>query len=194
MVAGFALSDLINSKYLSQHPRWRKLLLFPGIFVGLITLDGYPLQEVPMAAVQPAYSDLRRELGPCGAGMAFPFYSPFVNEASSYVFTQRMRGSDCAVLNLAANTNRIAFLTKKFPPDLAFLNSLQTASGGEKVAFDLERIARCVPLTWIVFDHAVSPTWAGKFCDRLGWKMTAEFVCIAPDRTRQLVNYPEKCL
>jgi hypothetical protein len=182
MIAGFFLASEI---------RWRKLIYFPGVFP-LLMVAGYPplTQDMPMAPIRPAFSELQRDHGACGAGLYFPFVSFYQASSLEYILLQRLRGSDCAILNALMAKPRVAFLTRKFPPSVAYLNQLPQ---DQTTVATLERYARCVPLTWIIFDPAVSTQWRDDVCRRLGWKMNPDLSCISPTKGAPLQRYPDEC-
>jgi hypothetical protein len=169
---------------------WRKVLLWPGALAALFLLDYPPIQEMPMAQMAPVYQSLLRQHGECGLGMAFPFFSPYFAMNVMYNFTQKMRGSDCPILNAMSNLERTRWLTNHFPPNDEFLRSL---SSRPQVADQLEKIVKCVPLNWIAFHPATPAPWAADFCRRLGWTMNPDLSCIAPNKNRSLQKYPESC-
>jgi hypothetical protein len=107
-----------------------------------------------------------------------------------YILLQRMRGSDCAILNAMFSVPRVSFLTKQFPPSLEYLRQLPH---DEKSTELLEKFARCVPLTWIIFDPAVDAGWRERACARLGWKMNPDLSCISPDKGAPLKRFPDDC-
>jgi len=182
---------MLTGLFLSSKVKWRKWVLLPGVFP-LLMIAGYPplLQNIPMAQVRPVYTELQRDRGGCGAGLYFPFVNSYALTDLNYHFMQRMRGSDCVILNAMSTPKRLQYLLGKFPPDLAYLNRLPT---DEETPRNLELLARCVPLTWIAFDPGVPALWREQMCRRLGWNMNADLTCIAPDKTLPLQRFPDEC-
>ncbi len=182
MMTGFLLASNI---------RWRKWLQYPGVFPALMIM-GYPplVQDMPMAPMRPKIQSLQRDQGACGAGLYFPFMNQYVVNVPFYQYIQRMRGSDCAVLNTMLNKSRVSFLLQKFPPSIEYLNALP---GESATVQNLERLARCVPLTWIVFDAAVPKGWREQTCHQLGWTMYPDLSCVAPNKGAPLQRFPDEC-
>ena len=182
MIAGF---------FLSANLKWKKVILFPGAFALLMVLDYPPLQQMPMSPIAPVYSALQREKGPCGTGMGFPFFNSYTSQSAQYMFTQRMRGSDCPSLNQLQSVDRLNWLISHFPPDSDFIASLKVRP---EVAEAVVKIANCVPLNWIVFHEVTPRDWAEVLCQRLGWQFYSDMSCVAAQKGRPLQNYPENCL
>lgn len=183
---------MISGFLLASKMRWRRILQLPGVFPAIM-IAGYPplVQSMPMAAIRPAITELQREHGACGAGLYFPYVSFYQASNIEYNLLQRMRGSDCAILNALFDINRVTYLTRKFPPTLDYLRQLPTDTHS---ADELERLARCVPLTWIVFDPAVPVEWGQNLCRRLGWVLDPKIPsCISPNKDAPLKRFPDEC-
>ncbi|MGZ3722558.1 MAG: hypothetical protein ACXVA9_06490 [Bdellovibrionales bacterium] len=182
---------MITGFFLSSQIKWRKLLQYPGVFP-LIMIAGYPplAQNMPMASIRPAFTELQRENGACGAGLYFPYASFYQASNLEYVLLQRMRGSDCSILNALMAKPRVAFLTSKFPPSMDYLRQLPQ---DQMTPALLEKFARCVPLTWIIFDPAVPQDWREGICRRLGWQMNPSLSCISPNKGAPLQRFPDDC-
>jgi hypothetical protein len=180
MMTGFLLSSTI---------RWRKYLLYPGVFPALM-IAGYPplVQNIPLAPVRPAFTALQN--GTCGAGLYFPFVNGNFDAIDLYHVMQRMRGTDCAVLNNMSTPSRIAYLAELFPPRMDYINRLPY---DQKTVSELERLVHCVPLSWIVFDPAVVKDWREEMCRRLGWRLNPDLSCVSPNKGAPISTYPEAC-
>jgi len=183
MIVGFFLAGKI---------RWRKLVYLPGVFP-LLMVAGYPplVQNMPMAPIRPPYTELLRDKGECGAGMYFPFVSFYQAGNIEYILLQRMRGSDCKILNAMMNVNRVKFLLQRFPPAYDYLRQLDHDQ--TRTAETLERYARCVPLTWLIFDGATPQQWREDLCHRLGWTLYPDLTCVSPNKGQPLQRYPDDC-
>jgi hypothetical protein len=182
MLTGFLLASKV---------RWRKLLQIPAVFPAIM-IAGYPplIQNMPMAPIRPALSELQRENGACGAGMYFPFVSYYQASNLEYQLLQRLRGSDCAILNALMNVKRVTFLTQRFPPSMSYLHQLPVDRATPEL---IEKFARCVPLTWIVFDPAVPKDFRDEMCRRLGWQMNPSLSCVSPNKGTPLQRFPDEC-
>ena len=185
MIVGFLLSQKVKKW------KWQKYFLYPGALLAIFALDYFPLQTMPMAQVMPAYDVLKRENGPCEVGMAFPYINAQVTALDTYIMFQRMRGTDCKVLNEIKRKNQLQFMTNKFPPDMNFVKNLPQ---NDNAAEELEKLARCMPLNWILFLEPIPPAWAQNVCDRLGWKLFPDKICSAPVRNKPMQKLPTDCL
>ncbi len=175
--------------FLAKSGVWKKRWI-PWVFAALVLIDYFPLQGMPMAPVHPAYAELHREHGRCGPGLFFPFINPWTSAQEHYELLQRMRGSDCVILNQMSDSQKVQSLIRRFPPNARFVSLLNAQPA---VAIDLERLARCMPLNWIVFHPQVPINWALDICRNLGWTLSGE-VCVSPTRNHPVLNSLEKCL
>lgn len=185
MIAGLYIANL------PEKSKWRKAWLLPGLFPLVMVLDYFPLIPMPLAPVQPAYASLARTTGACGPGMFFPFVNGFFEQISHYTMMQRLRGTDCTVLNNMRNIPEVEVVLRRFPPIPAFMNDV---GKNPTIPETIERLANCVPLNWIAFHPAVSRDFAAQTCQRLKWTLHEDGTCIAPDKTRKLRNLPSRCL
>ncbi len=182
---------MLAGLYLSRLQFGRRWIHLPGVLATLMVLDYYPVQAMPTARVYPAYTDLGRDTGECGVGLAFPYVNPnFYAPVQGYYLMQRLRGSDCPSLNFTSTMSRSRWLAELFPPTDEFLASLTTSQVAQN---QLLTLAHCVPLNWIAFHQAVPTDWARAVCGTLGWTLTSDGLCLPPKRTRLLVRYPEQC-
>jgi hypothetical protein len=188
MMAGLVLNEI----KLRRFARW---LLIPGLLPALVIIELPPLlQAMPMAPIRPRYESLARENGSCGIGLHFPVTNFDFFEVHHYHFIQRMRGSDCIILNNDQTRAPELALLNRFPLVPDFLKALNDPLDGPKIAASLESLVRCIPLNWIAFDPATSPAWRESFCQRLNWKLNSELVCIGPSLDAPLTNQPSECL
>ena len=179
MIAGYLLN------------RQRKWILSAAVFPVLLFAEYPPLaRQVPMAAVRPAYTELQREKGSCGAGMYFPFVSFYAEVQRYYNLYQQMRGSDCLILNGMSTHQRLFVMINKFPPAAEFI---QTLSRRPEVQHDLAKLAECVPLTWIAFAPEIPVQWTAETCAKLGWKLNSDLTCVRPEKNLPLKKMPDEC-
>ncbi len=188
--AHFALLMIVGL-FLSQQRWFHKSKWAPPVFALAVLLDYAPVQEVTMAAIRPAYTRLQRDGGPCGQGMFFPYINQWNTSIEYYAGLQKMRRSDCPILNAISDPKKAAALVNKFPPAERYLLNVHQIPGA---ADDLVRFAQCVPLNWIAFHEATSPVFAQDVCRRLGWTFNDDFSCIAPDKNRAQQGPLERCL
>ncbi len=184
MITGYFLAS-------RQSFRIKNWLLVPAVFPALMVLDYPPLvQNMPMAKIAPAFSQLKKPGEICGTGMYFPFISAWTDVAF-YHFLQRLRGTDCAALNGTSSPAQIRWMTERFPPNTEFLRSL---GGAPAVADALLRMAHCVPLHWIVFDPAVPEGFRRLACEKLGWTIYPDLTCVDPKPHRPFEKWPDRCI
>lgn len=181
---------LICGFFLAQSTRFAKTRWMPWALVALFFVDYLPLRRPPMAPIAPAYAELNRSKGACGTGIFFPFINPWTVSVEHYMMLQKMRGSDCAMLNQMTDPKKVMPLIYKFPPSGDFIASL---SNNEAAKLSLINLARCVPLTWIAFHPAVASNWANKICSELGWQFFPDLTCISPVKGAPQAKQPELC-
>jgi hypothetical protein len=187
----FSLLMLAGTFVSSLTGRWGKLLSKGFVLPALMVVDYPPvIDPMPMASIRPAYSALQRSAGGCGAGMYFPFLNPYENLGVHYAFIQRMRGSDCVILNEMTDPKHFQGLSRWFPPTLNYLDQLPTDT---QSSYRLQQLAKCVPLTWLAFDPAVNAAWATDTCQKLGWKMNADGTCVSGDKGQAMQKFPDEC-
>lgn len=186
MITGYLFASAAASK-----AKWRNWLLLPGVFPALMILDYPPMvQQMPMAPIRPVFTELTPVGTECGTGLYFPFISPNT-DVPYYAFMQRLRGTNCRSLNAIADPAQNQWMTQLFPPTMELIQILNTEP---RVAQALEKIIRCVPLSWIVFDPVVDAGWRQGVCDRLGWKLNPDLTCVDPAEHRPYAQRPDRCL
>lgn len=184
MITGYLLTAATNAK-------WKKWLLFPGVFPALMILDYPPLfQKMPMAEVRAPFAQLSPVGGSCETGMYFPFFNPNT-DVPYYYFMQRLRGTDCRALNGLADLAQNQYLANMFPPSMELIKILNSEP---RIAQNLIRMAKCIPLNWIVFDPVVDPQWRQSVCDQLGWKMNPDLSCVDPGAHKPFAMRPDRCM
>ncbi len=169
--------------------RWRQWLLLPGALLVLFIVDYLPLNTVPMAPIFPAFSELHRDKGRCETGLVFPFINPYATGVNYYFYAQRMRGSDCKIINATARRPEIQLLLNTFPPDINFLRNLTP-----QVADKVTKLVECMPLNWLVFLEPTPRPFAESICQRLGWKLSSDLTCTGPSRDKPMQRLPSQCL
>ena len=197
MIAGAVLHTLAhrfsfkNKKLL----RLQKFVLLPGVLPALVIFELPPLlQKLPLAPIRPRMESLARERGSCGPGLHFPVTNFDYFEVHHYHFIQQMRGSDCVILNNDQTRGPELAMLNRFPYHPQFFKALNDPIEGPRIADQLEKFARCVPLTWIAFDAATSPAWREDLCRRLGWRLHTDLACTADSLASPLKNSAEECL
>ncbi len=186
----FSLLMLVGM-YISN-ARWVKKAKWIGpALAGLIIVDYVPIQKMPMAVIAPAYTLLQRDSGACGQGMAFPYINQWNTSLEYYVLLQRMRKSDCAILNSIGDRKKVSLLLNKFPPSGEYLAQVERSPSA---AIEVQRFARCVPLNWIVFHPYTPKRWALEVCSSLGWSFSEDMSCISPVKNRPQEKEFDLCL
>ena len=123
--------------------------------------------------------------------MFFPYINPWTVGLDHYGMVQRMRGSDCPILNQMSDPKKVSALLNVFPPSGDLIERL---SKSEIHTLRLRRLAECLPLNWLVFHPAVPEPWAVSACHRLGWRYFADGSCVAPIRDRPVKGNVLDCL
>jgi hypothetical protein len=189
MICGLGLARIARGQI--KPSRWRRLLTAPAVLPILMLLDYPPLlQAMPMSPVRPAYAELQRDRGACGAGFYFPFADFERDQVLNYHFYQRLRGSDCQILNGMSTPSRLRQMEALFPVDTGYLSALDH---NLVVTDQITRLVRCVPLSWIAFDPHTPRFWAMNLCRGLGWHLNDDLTCVAPDHSHPLERYPDEC-
>jgi hypothetical protein len=170
----------------------KRFLLLPAVFPLLMLIDYPPfLQNVPMVPMRPRYAALQRDKGACGAGMYFPFVSNSQLSVLYYQFLQQLRGTDCVTLDSTSDVKNLYLLGARFPATMDFLTGLDK----NLVAADqLNRLARCVPLSFIAFDPHVPEGWRQKVCGQMGWTLNPDLTCVSPQKGQPLQRMPDECI
>lgn len=182
ILAGLLLNALARR---SSRGTWL-IALFPV----LVIADYPPVGEMPMAKMREAYTNLQRSSGACEVGLYFPYIHPEYTSVAFYHFQQKLRGSDCQYLNGLLSPQRSQWLWQRFPATPEFVKSLPT---NLTARIQLLKVARCVPLNFIVFAPAVPQDWAADVCRELGWALSPDGSCVAQKKNRQLQRYPDEC-
>jgi hypothetical protein len=178
-----AVGFLLSTKF-----KWRKLL---AAFPLLMVVDYTPMMAMPMAPIYPRYEALQREKGECGVGIQIPFINPYSTPLDSYLFSQRLRGSDCLPLNISLSKDRLVWLWSQFPATSEFVTKV---SQSPEILNRLDKLVSCVPLSWIIFHPAIDPRIGAQVCQRLGWNYHSDQTCVAPATfARKYQRPPESC-
>lgn len=171
--------------------RFIRLLASAGV-LPLLALGELPplLNDMPVARIVP-----QRDRGSeaCGLGLYFPYVSGGWALTEYYSFLQSMRGSRCQIINAPApiSSPRDPLFMTYMPLSTEILQAIQ--SDQPELKAGLVRLARCVPLEWIVFDPRVPEHWARELCGQLGWQMPALDTCRSQERGRAMIRLPEAC-
>ncbi|MBX3022828.1 MAG: hypothetical protein KF799_14230 [Bdellovibrionales bacterium] len=185
MITGIWLSSSLAGERLR---RWAAL---PALLAVMVVLEYPPLwQTVRMAEIAPPYATLARDKGACGTGMYFPLVSNHMGSIVYYRFLQRTRGSDCHMLNSFADLKRLSYITNLFPPTGEYLANL---AGDMITPIRLQKLAQCVPLSFVAFDPAVPIHLVSDYCKNLGWLLTEDRLCVSPQKGVPLAKFPDQC-
>lgn len=188
---GFHFSVLMIVGLGLNQARFAKKIWFFPLFLTLVFVDYFPVQRMPMASVHPRYAELQREKGECGTGMLFPYVNQWNTSLEYYVFLQKMRGSDCSIINSIGSKTKAVSLINKFPPSAEYLMNVQRIPG---LVEGLVQFTNCLPLSWLVFHEATPRGFAIDVCRQLGWQLHDDMTCVGPERKREMQNALNKCL
>jgi hypothetical protein len=181
-------------KWQPKDSLWARRFALPFVIPLLAVVDFPPfMNDMPVWPVMPAYEKLTgRGSEPCGYGMYFPYVSPQHELLEMYTFVQRMRGTQCRILNGAQVEARNAKLLRNFAYVPKIFEMIK--AGDRTIAQRLVQLARCVPMEWIAFSRDLPPHYGPEVCATLGWEWTAPDVCRAKERGVPLASLPENCL
>ena len=163
--------------------RW--LIVLP--MIAILELPPF-LQGMRVFPVRPRLQSLSTES--CGTGMYYPYVAGNWGVLQSYYFQQEMRESRCGILNRVWPTEFSERMYQRMGLTTDRLNAIN--SGRDGVNEDLKHFAKCVPLSWIVFDPQTSAAARIGLCTELGWQMTEPRVCKGPNLP--LVRKPAECI
>lgn len=182
------------SSWRPQSNKWARRMALPVVLPIIAIVDLPPaLNKMPVSPVLPAYSALTGpQSTPCGYGMYFPYVSTNHALREMYYFIQRMRGSECKIINGGQVETRNSLLLRNF----AHVQKLfeQVNLGNPAIPQRLVQLARCVPLEWLVFDERLPSAFGPDVCQQLGWEWHAPDVCRDRTRGKELKTLPEDCL
>lgn len=190
MLVGFWLTEVWNKKSSRRWGRWA-ICLLPLL---MVAEDPPLVQGMPMSPVRPAFAELQPSAGPCGVGLYVPFVNDDVMPAIYYHFQQRLRGSDCTYLNAFNGFSpEASALLRVLPPTPEFIHDI---TRNLIVKDQLLHLARCTPLSWMVFDESLPQDWAERTCHDLGWHVATSDprLCLSPLKGAPMVNSPSQCL
>jgi hypothetical protein len=163
------ISGLLIKNYL-ETKAWTKFRKDLGVFLfSIIVFFELPplLQDMPLSKVDPNYKDLE-SLENCGVGVRLPYISLKYEDLRYLSFLQRMRETDCRILNSSIHNS----LDKKLYQNFSKFNF-------KKSQFDkLKKFGDCSKLNWIVFGLPVTQNEAEKICNQLSWEMKNDGVCV----------------
>jgi hypothetical protein len=187
MVAGLWLSK-------AAPERWRRWAALPLLLPALVVAEDPPFwSQARMAPVAPAFSELSREHGDCGVGMYFPFINIDVGQVMFYQFLARQRGTNCTSLNALPRGPQAQAAVEAFPATSEFVGAL---ARDLVTPLRLQKLVRCIPLSFVVFDPVVPRELAQSYCTGFGpgWRLFDDGVCSSPQRGAPLVHTPDECL
>lgn len=188
LAAGIFLHWFLTTKEF----KLKKWLIVPGVLPFLMLLDFPPLMNLmPTARILPAYQSLQNRKE-CGVGVHFPYVSNSWGLSEFYYFLQRLRGTNCQVLNANATSDRDLFLLNKIPLHPQFFSGI--TSDNPQLKSQIVKLFECIGLDWIVFDQRVPASWRQSVCQRLGYTLTEETLCLSPQPKKGIMRLPEQCL
>lgn len=186
LVAGLALKNWLSLQKAENMKRAGALL-----FVVLILLELPPLfQPMPMSRIMPRLAPLV-EPRECGVGMTYPYVSNMHYLMEFYQFVQRMRGSRCPFINANTPGETNTVMVQNFGVPIVMQN---LGANPQLLTHKLTRFARCVPLSWVVFDPLLGFEEAKGLCDQLGWTLTRDGLCRGDSLNLPFRKSPLECL
>ncbi len=172
-------------------PRFFKWMCIPSILPLIVFIELPPfLQNPTTSQVRPIYP-LISNIDNCGAGMHFPFTSPTFALRPHYHFLQRMRKSRCLILNQVFDPATAQHILQRFAYHPNLFKALKERP--DAVATSLVNFARCLPMTWIVFDTQIPDNFSQKVCHTLGWQWNPDKSCVSEKLTQPMQRKPKEC-
>lgn len=172
-------------------PRFFKWMCIPWVLFAIAVLELPPfLQNPATSKVRPAYTAMAGNPD-CGAGMHFPYTSPSFAMAPHYHFIQRMRKSQCRILNQSFDPENSNAMLRRFAFHPQLFQLMQEKP--EQLANSLVSFARCLPMTWIVFDEKIPDGFIQNVCRKLNWKIHPEKSCTSENLATPMAKQPKEC-
>lgn len=191
MIAGFYLSGWLKE---IRWPKVKKALNFP-LTLPLLAIVSFPplLNPMPLSEIQPPYKSLTGKSSEgCETGMYFPYVSGTHALFEFYYFIQKLRDTECSMLNSSDVTETNSILLKSIPLHPEVIKAVN--QNKPEYNQQLKALIECIGLQWLVFDPRVDVNWSKSFCTSLNWKMTEEKVCQAQKPHSKLKNSVKNCL
>lgn len=181
----------LNREAAKSLPKFFRWTTIPWLLLLIVVLELPPfLQNPAVSKVRPAYTAMAENPN-CGAGMHFPFTSPSFAMAPHYHFIQRMRKSQCLILNQSFDPENADSMLKRFAFHPQLFKVLKEKP--ELLANSLVSFAKCLPMTWIVFDEQIPDSFIQNVCHKLNWKIHPERSCTSEDLTKPMAKQPKEC-
>ena len=181
----FGILAMVGFFTSARRAGWGRLLI---LALPVLAVLEYPpfTGNISVAAIRPALTHLARG-GHCGTGILYP---PSINEEFEaqryYYFQQRLRGMDCHFLNALGEPAPAADLRRRFP-------RRPVGDDADADEDQVIRLARCLPLDWIVFDELVTEARRTSICTKLGWSSVDRFSCVNPALPAGTTRPPQTC-
>lgn len=142
-----------------------------------LLLEYVPLLGVQVEPTMPVRLAAQPSAGPCGRGVHIPYVSnapPLAQTLAFYTILQTLRGTDCGLVNRQTPDETSRWLTEELGgPTL--LGSPEGFSAPR--AAQLQTIAACAGLDFLLFAPQVPHAWAQQVCDGLGFALLADNSC-----------------
>lgn len=192
MILGIITNNCIKNLKFNQ--KTKRILC--GLFFVVLILDFPPfMNEMPMAktvtAIASQYPSL---IDNCGLGFHFPYTSGTQDSLRFYTLLQRLRGTDCAVLNSASASERDYKMALLFGyQNQELLNRIVANDKG--VLQVLLAFANCNKLHWVAFDSRTPVPFTESFCRAWNGHLLNSDFCVANASIEDVhVGLPDQCL
>jgi len=192
MVLGFVINQWLKSSDLKV--KTKNILM--GLFFVVVILDFPPfMNEMPMAKIVPSIKSQYQSISEnCGLGFHFPYVSGTQDSLRFYTLLQRLRGTDCAVLNSTSPSQRDLKTTTLFGyQNQKFLKLI--LDNDDRVHSALIEFAKCNKLRWLVFDTRVPGVFIERFCRTWDGTLVSPDFCVSKSPKQDApIGLPDQCL
>lgn len=180
VISGLFLKNILRSELLNV--RTKRLI---GISFAIIIIFELPpfLLNMPISQIQPAFTNLTEEKS-CGIGFSYPYVSAQNNGIAFYYLLQRLRGSNCQIINSSVLSDLDTKMMRHFS-ESTIINEQRTL---EQEFVHLKSFTECSGVSWITFNQMIRTEVATKLCNDLSWKMDREKTCISPNIIKRNQN------
>ena len=160
------------------------------LYVLFVVIELPPLlQPMPIARIYPPLDQLTQSRK-CGWGIQYPYVSSQEKSIEYYYLLQKMRGSQCGIINSSVPTNEDSAMIKIFSEKMIKHNF---ESGFDTEIKKLKIFVHCVPLSWVVLDGALSQKQKKDVCLELGWNWDKNNSCVSNNLNTKVINSLSYC-
>lgn len=185
------LAGLFLKSFFNSFPVLQKTKLYIAIAFAVLVIAEFPplYQAMPMSNIDPVFKALTGN-NPCGTGFLYPYASGQENSISYYYLLQRMRGSNCNIINSSTPSILDNKMGALFASEFVF-NRLRKNTSNEVSL--LKHFTNCSDITWIVFSPPLKKETSQGLCAGMKWNWHSDGVCINPETLPKMKKSIEDC-